>query len=265
MALRATVSGWQAPLLGLRLVFFTQPSLLRAWVIPMLISLLIFVLGVAALFHWGEAAFLQLWPDLNEEGSWGGRFLRGLSKWLFYLLGLGGVATGTSILSLIVFAPFNDWLSQQVEQSLGVLPVRPFSMGDLLKDILRTVGLEGGKVAVYLGSLVATTLAGVFIPGVGQVLGSVVGLGITALFWSVDMLDWPAARRNWPLSRRVSFLAAYPGEVLGFGLVASVLMGIPVLGMLFMPGVVAGGTLLFCGLIEEDPDSWKTGEISPDA
>ena len=66
---------------------------------------------------------------------------------------------------------------------------------------------------------------------------------------SISLLDIPMSRRRWGIGLRLSFLAHHAPSVLVFGLVASLMFLVPVLGPLLMvPAASVGGLWLFLRL-----------------
>jgi uncharacterized protein involved in cysteine biosynthesis len=66
---------------------------------------------------------------------------------------------------------------------------------------------------------------------------------------SISLLDIPMSRRRWGILLRLSFLAHHAPSVLVFGLVASLMFLVPVLGPLLMvPAASVGGLWLFVRL-----------------
>src|SRR5687768_5496763 len=88
------------------------------------------------------------------------------------------------------------------------------------------------------------TLASLWLPGIGQVLSTVFGWYLTSLFLAFDYLDWPMARRGWGFRDRYRRLAQNRAVALGFGTACWVLLFVPVLNVLLVPGAVVGGTNL---------------------
>ena len=250
--------GLSYALRGMRFVYFKHPKLARYWLFPVLIT------GVAlfAVFYGAGSynediggALWSLFPESwNEASGWVGGLLSAL-RWiieliagiLFALLGLVLVL----ILSSVVAAPFNDALSEAVEQILTGADAPAFSFSRMLADIVRTVRLEIGKALLYLLVVGPMFLASFIIPGVGQVI-SLVGFALTAVYLGIDYVDWPAARRDWSVSDRVAFTRRQLPAVAGFGTGVWVLLFIPLVNLLFMPAAVAGGTMLFVELQSSD-------------
>ena len=246
--------GLSYALRGMRFVYFQHPKLARYWLLPVLIT----GLALTAVFYgagsYNEDVGSALWSLFPESWSeatgWIGGLLSAL-RWLIELIAailiavLGLVLV--LLLSSIVAAPFNDALSEAVEQILTGEPAPPFSFGRMLADVVRTVRLELGKALLYLVVVGPMFLASFFIPGVGQLV-SLVGFALTAVYMGIDYVDWPAARRNWSVGDRVAFTRRQLPAVAGFGTGVWVLLFIPLVNLLFMPAAVAGGTMLFVEL-----------------
>ncbi len=246
--------GLSYALRGMRFVYFQHPKLARYWLFPVLITgfaLLAVFYGAGSYSEDVGGALWSLFPESwNEVSGWVGGLLNAL-RWvveliaaiLIVLLGLVLVF----LLSSVVAAPFNDALSEAVEQILTGKPAPPFSLGRMLADIVRTVRLELGKALLYVAVVGPMFLASFFIPGLGQVI-SLVGFALTAVYLGIDYVDWPAARRDWSVGDRVAFTRRQLPAVAGFGTGVWVLLFIPLVNLLFMPAAVAGGTILFVEL-----------------
>jgi uncharacterized protein involved in cysteine biosynthesis len=109
---------------------------------------------------------------------------------------------------------------------------------------LRTLAVSLQATAISAMMLVFA-LPLLFVPVVGYPL-----FGLAAGFTTaISLLDIPMSRRRWPLSTRVSFLFQQMPAILVFGVVASVLYMVPVVGPLVMvPAASVGGLWLFCRL-----------------
>lgn len=252
--------GLSYALRGGRFVYFQHPKLVRYWAFPIVITgaaLAATFYGAGALYDdvggavwslfpesWGEATGVLGW--LVSALRWLVAFISGI---LITLLGLVLVV----VLSSVVAAPFNDALSEAVEQILTGGSPPPFSFKRMLADIVRTIRLEIGKVLLYAVIVGPMFLASFFLPGIGQII-SVVGFGLTAVYLGVDYVDWPAARRDWSVRDRVAFVRRQLPAMAGFGTGVWVLLFIPLINLFFMPAAVAGGTMLFVAMAGElDP------------
>ena len=90
-------------------------------------------------------------------------------------------------------------------------------------------------------------IASNFIPG-GQIVYAIFGFLFTAIYFSIDYVDWPASRRNRSVAYRFGLVTDHFMPMFGFGTGVWLFLFVPLLNLLFMPAAVAGGTMLFLDL-----------------
>ena len=247
--------GLTYPFKGLRFVFFEHPSLVRFWLPPILITLVFLVLSLGAGWEWHDDVVNAMWTQPAGDGFWIGVLgvlhwlLRALVLLLLWALGLLAVVFLTSI----VAAPFNDLLSEEVEHLVTGKKGPDFSLAVLLRDSARTIGLELLKLLIYAVIMVPLFLLAQLLPVIGQVIYSIFAFLFTALYFSVDYVDWPASRRSRSITYRFSMLQEHFLPMFGFGTGVWLFLFIPLVNLLFMPAAVAGGTLLFLDLEGVEP------------
>jgi len=170
------------------------------------------------------------------------------------------------MLTNVVAAPFNDFLSEEVERIVTGKQGPPFSLKVILRDTVRTVGLEILKLVIYAMIMIPLFLLAQLLPAVGHVIYSVFAFLFTALYFAVDYLDWPASRRNRSVTYRFGLLTDHFMPMFGFGTGVWLFLFIPLVNLLFMPAAVAGGTLLFLDVegraLGPDPAADATSEQS---
>jgi CysZ protein len=206
----------------------------------------------------GGAVWSWMPASWGEATGWVATLLSALRWFINLVLGLLLALLGlvlVVILSSIVAAPFNDALSEAVEQILTGQSAPPFAFKRMLADIVRTIRLEILKVLVYAAVVGPMFLASFVVPGIGQIL-SLVGFALTAIYLGIDYVDWPAARRDWSVGERVTFARQRLAAVAGFGTGVWVLLFVPLVNLFFMPAAVAGGTMLF--IAAQPPNSPRT-------
>lgn len=243
---------------GMRFVYFQHLGLVRYWVFPILITgaaLFGVFYGAGSWYDDVAGAVWSLFPESwSDTSGWTGGLLRAL-RWLLGLFaGIAITLLGLIVvflLSSIVAAPFNDALSEAVEDILTGRRAAPFSFRRMIADVVRTIRLEILKVVVYVGVIGPIFVVSFLVPGVGQLV-SLAAFALTAVYLGVDYIDWPAARRDWSVGDRVAFVRRQLPAVAGFGSGVWVLLFIPLVNLLFMPAAVAGGTMLFVDL-EKSP------------
>jgi CysZ protein len=149
----------------------------------------------------------------------------------------------------LIAAPFNDALSEAVEEIETGHPSPPFSVARLLRDLGRTLRLELTKLVIYASVMLPALVVSWLLPGVGQLLYMAFALLFTSLYMALDYVDWPASRRRYDLRERLALLRVRPLMTLGFGFAVAACLFVPLLNLLFMPLAVAGGTRLFLDLL----------------
>lgn len=250
---KATVVGfWRGlsyPFKGLRFVFFQHPGLARFWIPPILITLVLLVVSLVVGWTLHDDAVNWMWSQPTGEGFWVGVLgvlhwlLRALVLVLMWAVGLLAVVFLTNIIA----APFNDLLSEAVEEIVTGTKGPPFSWKVIARDSLRTIFLELFKLLIYLVVMVPMFVIS-YVPVVGPILYAVVGFLFTALYFAVDYIDWPASRRNRNIHYRFGMLHEHFMPMFGFGTGVWLFLFIPLVNLLFMPAAVAGGTLMFLEL-----------------
>lgn len=243
------VRGLLYPLRGLALLR-RHPGLARYWLPPIILTLLALVASFALALRYHDDVVRLVWLPPVGEG-WSESILLGL-HWLLRALALL-VGVGLGMLACIVLAnlfaaPFNDALSEVVEEIETGRRSPPFSLARLGRDLVRTVRIELLKLLVYVGVMLPLWVLSWLVPGVGQLVYMVFAGLFTPIYLAIDYVDWPASRRAMPLSARVSLLRARPLMTFGFGCAVFFCLFVPLLNLLFMPLAVAGGTRLFLDL-----------------
>jgi CysZ protein len=228
--------GLSYPFKGLRFVFFQHPGLARFWIFPIVITLIVLGFMVKGVWEYHDALFEALWSEPSGEDFWAGvaRFFHGFAEVLFaivlFVVGLVLVV----LLSSLFAAPFNDLLREGPKLSVKIA----------LLDLARSLLFE----LLYVTIGVVGTVVSWFLPVIGQIGLTVLMVVVTALYWAISYIDWPAARRRKGLGYRFSFAARHFWAMSGFGTGAWVILLVPLLNLFFMPVAVAGGTLLYLDL-----------------
>lgn len=242
--------GLGAPLRGLRFVFREQPRVLLRW-LPVVGAVPIFALG-------SLAVGLELGPAITDalglghsshHGAWWRAMLDGAAD---VALGLGLAAVLFVALMSATTAVFADALSEAVEERITGIAPPDFSISRALRDAWRALRIESSRLALYVAVVVPSFVVSLVVPVVGPAVHAVLAFALTALFLAVAYVDWPASRRGWGIRRRVAWCRAHAAEVLGLGTAVWACLWVPCVGLLLMPGAIAGGTLLFLDLERED-------------
>jgi len=242
--------GLAYPFRGMRFVFFQHPGLVRYWIVPILITLVILAAMLWGVWQYHDSVVNLLWDEPTGEGFWVGvaTFFHGVVEVLLaLLLALVGFVV-VLLSSSVIAAPFNDALSEEVERLITGRPGPPFTIRVLLRDVVRTVGLELAKLLLYMLIVGPLWVASLLLPVVGQVVYTIFWFVFTAMYWAVDYVDWPASRRNRGIAYRFQMLKRHFLPMLGYGTGVWLFLFVPGLNLLFMPAAVAGGTMLYLDL-----------------
>jgi len=143
---------------------------------------------------------------------------------------------------------FADRLCGRVEKlERGIAPEAPFFASTaqaivhgLLKLVLYAIALVTG--------LALTAVTGI---------GSLVGLGLAALFLAYDGFDYPLARRGATFGAKWAYLVRHPVQTIGFGAGSTLLYLIPFAFLVAPPFAAVGATLVF---LEAEARSGKDGK-----
>jgi CysZ protein len=260
---QAVVGYWRGltfPFRGFAFVYFRHFSLARFWIWPILITLVL--LGVGLWIGWAlhEEAVLMVWDEPTAEGFWGSvaRFFHGFVEILVLIVLWALAFLGVVLVTNIIAAPFNDLLSEEVEHIVKGTPGPPLSLKVILRDSVRAILLEIVKLVIYALVMGPTFIIAQFVPVVGQVVYTILGFLFTAIYFSIDYIDWPASRRNRGIRYRFGMMRDHFLPMIGFGSGVWIFLFIPLVNLLFMPACVAGGTLLYLEL--EGPSEKPAGD-----
>lgn len=223
--------GFALPHAALRLVLVT-PALLLWSLLPVALTMVLYVWGIAVLQAWATAWLLSLLPLVGLDPSGWMAWIAGLATWVL----LAQVAALTfAFASAVVAAPFNDVLAARTEPH-AVPPLPPPSPQ------------RGGALAlVWIDLLKATaaTLVGFAAMLLALVpVVNAISLVLVCLLVCFQYTSYPQTRRRVRLLAGVRFLLRHPWACTGFGAAVSALFAIPFVSSFALPLAVVGGTLL---------------------
>ena len=246
---KSAVGYWRGltyPFKGISFVYFENPSLVRFWIVPVLITLVLAVGVLTGAWEVRDGLLNLLWEAPTSDGFWAslGRFFHGFAGILISALLMVVGLVLVYVLTSVFAAPFNDALSEEVEHLVAGTPGPQFSFAVVARDSVRAVGIELVKLVPRVLFIWPLWLIGLFIPVLGIVV-SVAAWILDAFFMAVDYIDWPASRRNRGIGYRFGLIFRRTMPMLGFGTGVYLFLFIPVLNLFLMPAAVAGGTLLF--------------------
>jgi uncharacterized protein involved in cysteine biosynthesis len=157
--------------------------------------------------------------------------------WIFVsvMTVIGGVVLFI-LLQPLMNAIFCDRLAEVVEKRVrGSAPSAP-----LLPSVLRALA-HGLLKLVFFAMAMGVGLALTALTGVG----SLVGVGLGAIFLAYDGFDYPLARRGATFAGKWAYLAKNPGLAIGYGLGTYVLYLVPLAFVVAPPFAAVGATLAY--------------------
>lgn len=220
---------------GLRgaLYLVSRPRLWIYVLLPAIVAalILIFVVGWTITAISGPiAAWAAFVP-----GSWADNVLTVLAGVALTILSF------TILISIaaIIAGPFNEMLSESIEERETGTPGEKFRVLAFLRDL--AVGLFHSirRVLAYLVVMIALLLIGVAVPVVGSIVAAILGACATARFASYDAYDAVWSRRRLRYRDKIAYMREHRWRTFGLGAVVSLLLIIPGLNVV---GLAIGAT-----------------------
>ena len=213
---------------------------LKFSITPLIINILLFFGLIWLVYGTDILAAFTATPE-----AWYWRALFWLLGWLIKLVLFYLVFLLFPVVGSIVASPFLDLLTEKQEEEMLGRPVAPpFTVLGMLGDILRatTHALKG----LGLGTLVAGLLLLInILPLIGSVLYIVLNACVAALFFSMQFMDYPLARRRLGYGAKLKAVLHDTGGSLGLGLAIFLCAMIPVLNAAMLAPAACGATLLY--------------------
>lgn len=248
------LSGFWYPLRGFRFIL-GHLSLLKFCILPVLVNTVLFTLVlVLANYFWND--FLT--SLLPVAGSWYARILYYFCYVLALVFGflvfavISGFAFAT--VGTLLASPFNDFLSQRVEELVLEKPRDvPFSMKLMLKDLRRVLSGAFWKLLMAL-SFFVFVLPLLLIPVAGQLLYLLCTSTFAVWFVALEFVDYSMSRTGLTFLQKSKVAWRFRSIWLGFGTAVYLTLIIPVIGFLCLPISVVGGSLLFLDMSKKMPE-----------
>jgi CysZ protein len=221
----------------------TTKGLKRFVFFPLAINLILFAAGFYYLF--GEISSGIIWlTDLIPDWEW----LSWLKDGLSYIIWPIAVITILLAFALIfgtlanwIAAPFNGILAEKVEQHLTGQRMDDTGLGDIFKDIPRTLGRELSKLTYYIPRAIGFLLLFFILPVFGQILWFL----FSAWMMAIQYCDYSFDNHKVSFTDMKQSLQANRSQSFSFGITVSLFSVIPIVNFLVMPVAVCGATALW--------------------
>ena len=227
------LAGLRYPFQGLGLI--GKPGIRPLVVIPLLLNLLLFALGIALAVNYIGAALEDLLPQWLD-------WLRWLLWPLFVIAVLAVVFFGFTLVANLLGAPFNGPLAARIEARLTGSPA-PDSGLSWQREALVAVLNELRKLR-YLALRALPLLLLFLIPGL-NLAAPLLWLAFGAWMLALDYADAPMGNHGMGFRDARQRLRQRLPLALGFGTGMLVLTLVPVLNFIAMPAGVAGATAMW--------------------
>jgi CysZ protein len=224
------------------LAFIQTNRLWKYIVIPAIINLLIFL--SASIFVWQSTDFLSGWLiDVTGVDSVAGN-TGNILEWI-----LAALVTVISFFIyfklyrytiLLLSAPALALLAEKTQEILTGIS-HPFHAGQLLKDIMRGLGITLKNLVKELAFTIPLYLLALF--PIITPFASLLILLIESYFVGFSMIDYRNEYRRLSARESDRIIKRHRGLAIGNGLAFNLLLLVPILGVLFAPplGAVAAG------------------------
>jgi len=183
--------------------------------------------------------------SLVEGSAWYNRLFEFVLAPLLVLLLAILIVLLYSVLGSVITAPFNDFLSQRVEETMtGARFDEKLSIPAVVRDIFRVIG----NVVKLLCLIVLIQLLLLFlhlIPAAGSVLYSVTGFLATSFFIGFQFFDFPLERRRYNFREKMAVAWRFKRTVTGLGSSMFLMTFIPVVGFLGLNIATVAAAMLF--------------------
>jgi CysZ protein len=212
----------------------------RLWiwiVLPAVVAAIILIVAVGWIVGAVAAPIATLSALL--PGEWADNVLRIAST---IVLEVASVSIFVSLAALIA-APFNEMLSEAIEERVTGVPAPRFRLLGFLVDVAIGIAHAARRVAVYLITMGILLVVGAIVPVAGPVIAAVGGAIATARFASYDAHDAVWARRRLRYRDKVAYLRAHRWRTLGLGAVVAGFLVVPGLNIVGLSIGAAGATL----------------------
>lgn len=242
--------------------FLTKHPRLWGWVIaPAIVTLLLMIAAVFAVLRLAD-------PIIDKATSWLPDFLQGIAGALVGLvvivaLGFGALLVFVSVAGMIA-GPFNELLSEAIEEKVTGTPGPKFSLAGFLRGAATGILHGLRRLAVAIIAFVLLFALG-FIPVVGTIAATILGVWLASRGAAYDCYDAVLSRRELPYRDKLAFLATHRKRTLGLGLAVVGMLVVPGLNLVALGLGTAGATLASLELTASPGPPGAPGRTPPRA
>lgn len=237
-----------------------RPRLWKYILAPAMLALAILVGVIWFVASRAERAITWIvsWlPDFLER--WVGGALEIV---LVAALAVGGYFVFLALAALVA-APFNEMLSEAVEEEVTGAAGSPFSIATFLRDLALGIAHAARRVIAYLFTIALLFVLGVIVPVVGPIAATVLAAVVSARFAAYDAFDAVWARRGWAYAVKIEYLRRHRARSYGLGGAVAALALVPGLNLIALSIGATAATLSFVDSSRQDADHQVTPTVAP--
>ena len=221
---------------GLRLIFVA--GMKRYVIIPLIINIAVFSLGLWVGITWFNSFLAQVLPDWL---AWAEFIIWPLFAISYFLI----VFYAFAILVNVIAAPFNGFLSEKVESYLkgDKSMATESNFKTTLKEAPGIILSEVSKLAYFLVRAIPLLIL-FLIPGI-NVLAPFIWFVFSAWMLSLEYLDYPFGNHGILFKETRKMARQRRTRCLSYGAVVSGFTLVPFVNFIAMPAAVAGATAFY--------------------
>jgi CysZ protein len=225
---------------GRGFAFLNKHPRLWGWVIaPAAVTLVLLTAMIVLVLRIADSL-------VGRVTSWLPDAIAGVGGWVVWVIVIAALIVGGLVVFVsvagIVAGPFNELLSEAVEEKVTGKPGPPFSLASFITSALRGIAHGIKRVVVALLAALLLFVLG-FIPVIGTIAALALGGYFTARGAAYDCYDAVLSRRDLPYDTKTAYLAARRGRTLGLGAAVAGMLIIPFVNLLALGVGAAGATL----------------------
>lgn len=216
-----------------------HPSLWKWIIAPSVVTLLLLVAAVIGVRSLTEP--LVTWVTSHLPS-----FLEAVAGVILTII----VVIGLSLAALLIFVsvagmiagPFNELLSEEVEERLTGKPSPPFSLAAFLRGAVLGIGHGLRRIATALGGMLLLFALG-FVPVVGTLAILPVGVWLSGRSAAYDAYDAVLSRRELVYADKLAYLDRHRNRTLGLGIAITGMLLVPVVNFVVLGMGAVAATL----------------------
>ena len=226
------------------LPFLTKPGIKSYGIIPLLINIFFFSIGIYFGFtYFGE--YMDKFLDTSGMWSWVASIVEFIKPLLYVVFGLALLVLifyTFSIVANIVAAPFNSLLAEATEKHLTGSALDDSSgFKQVMKELIPTILMEIRKLIYMILWSIPFLFMLFFIP----IIGPIIWFLFTAWMMSLQYMDYPMGNHQLSFAQQRALQGKNRLFSMGFGGITMGASMVPFVNFIVMPTAVIAATLIW--------------------